>query len=248
MGRAQLLHHPYSRNIAGFFEGVAERDGAFELLVVIHRRVDGRAGGAGKTRRRVHDDAGRRVAAIDGGGVHDRLERRADLAVGLHRAIELAAVEAVATDERANLTRAVIDREHGAFDKRRLLERSGRHIRRRVGRDEPRFDEVSGMNQLSGARLACPGEAFLVDRHVQRPGTQLNGRALDAGDERGHDIADRHRSIPSWVFERVDRFLFGDHVTPGFAKAAAPINPAKPIVQRPVCGFLKLHVQACLNR
>ena len=44
------------------------------------------------------------------GGVDDRLEGRPELAVGLHRAVELAAAEAPAADHRLDLAGVVVDR------------------------------------------------------------------------------------------------------------------------------------------
>ena len=121
----ELVHDADGGHVARLLECAAQRDRALELAVVVERRVGGLAGAAGKADRRVHQERDRRVAAVDRRGVDERLEGRADLAVGLRRAVELAALEAVAADHRQDLAGAVVDDEHGAFDLRRLLERAG---------------------------------------------------------------------------------------------------------------------------
>ncbi len=73
-----------------------------------------------------------REAAIDRRRVDDRLERRAELTLRLHRAIELAALEAASADHREDLAGAVVERDHRAFDLRLLFERAGDRARRGV--------------------------------------------------------------------------------------------------------------------
>jgi hypothetical protein len=99
---------------------VAQGDRSFEAVVVVLRRVRRVAGRP--ARGSVHENRHGRVAAIDGRRVDDRLERGSHLAVGLRRAIELAALEAVAADHRADLTGAIVDREDRPFDGRWLFE------------------------------------------------------------------------------------------------------------------------------
>ena len=57
--RAELIHHPYRRNVARLFERVTQGDRALELMVVILRRVRRLTGAGVETHRRVvRSDAG----------------------------------------------------------------------------------------------------------------------------------------------------------------------------------------------
>src|SRR5438874_6766798 len=100
---------------------MAQRDGPLEFVVVVLRAVNLTA-----TRRigdRRVDEYGRgRETTIDGGRIHDWLERRSKLPVGLHRAIELAAAEAPSSHHRADLTGSVVDRHERRFGEWCLLE------------------------------------------------------------------------------------------------------------------------------
>src|SRR6185436_2873912 len=116
-------------------------------------------------------------------------------------------------------------------------------IRGVVARQKPRLDDVSEMHELRGGRFARPGEAFLVDRHLQCPGSQVNRGAVDRRDDGRHDISDDHWPIPAWVLERVERLLFGNYVATRLAETAALVDPPKTILQRPVRGLLKLHIE-----
>ena len=86
----ERVHHLDRGNIARFLERVAQRDRSQEFVVVVVRAVDLPVAG-GIAHRRVDDDRRRGKAAVDRGGVDDRLERRSELTVRLHRAVELAA-------------------------------------------------------------------------------------------------------------------------------------------------------------
>ena len=145
--RRQRLHHLHRRHVPRVFERVPQRDAAFVFPVVVLRLIGrlSRTGIVGD--RLVNDDGGRRVAAIDRRGVDERLEQRADLAVRLRRAIELAAIEAEPADHRANLARAVVDGHERAFDERRLLERDRRDSRRLIHLRHAHVDQVADLEQ-----------------------------------------------------------------------------------------------------
>jgi hypothetical protein len=115
--------------------------------------------------RCVDDDAGRRIAVVEGGRVDKWLERRAGLALGLRRPVELALVEAEAADQGS--TRPVcgsID-HHRAADLRHLLQAHSRlQTRRPVD-----IDNIPGIEHL------CRRTDFLSAPLAARPSrpTQL---------------------------------------------------------------------------
>jgi hypothetical protein len=149
--RPERVHHLDRGDVARLFERPPQGDRAFELVIVIVRAVDGAVAGR-IADRRVDEDRGRREAAVDRRRVDDRLERGSELAVGLHGAVELAAVEVPAADHRLDLSGPVLDREECALDDRRLIER---HRRRAGGFVELRdgdLDEIAGLEQIRGRR------------------------------------------------------------------------------------------------
>ena len=123
--RPDLFHHLDRRDVARILQRAPQRHRSLELVVVILRLVD-LSGARRVADRLVHDQRRRGQAAVDRRRIDDRLERRSELAVGLHGAIELAPAEVPAADHRANLTRPVVDRDERPFDERRLLERHDR--------------------------------------------------------------------------------------------------------------------------
>ena len=72
------------------------------------------------------DDGRRRIAGLERGGVDERLERRAGLAVRLDGAVEVALVEVAAADHRAHVAGRRIERDE------RGLQRLGGRRRRRA--------------------------------------------------------------------------------------------------------------------
>src|SRR5207302_1724463 len=83
-----------------------------------------------------------------------------DLAVRLHRSIELAAIETPAPDHRLDLAGAVLDRDQRPFDDRRLLERDGQKRARVVDLSDLDLDEISGLEEVRRRRAPRPGEAL----------------------------------------------------------------------------------------
>ncbi len=156
--RSECIHHFDGGNVARLFERVAQRDRPEKLVIVIlwtvNLSIARRIGD-----RRVDQNRCRREAAVDRRRVDDRLEGGTELAVGLNRAIELAAGKAPAADHRLDLTGSVIDRQQRRFGQRRLLQRH----RQRAGVLELRdrhLDQVARLEQVGSGRAARPGIAF----------------------------------------------------------------------------------------
>ena len=105
----QVIHRVVDADVAQQADGdevarVGQRHpqprGAVELAAVVLRAPHGLEARIVEHHRRVVDDARRRIAAVDRGGVDEGLEARARLALGLHGAIELAAIEIEAAGQR----------------------------------------------------------------------------------------------------------------------------------------------------
>ena len=86
-------------------ERVPERGGTVVAVAGVLRRPALAAGAAAERDRRVEHHRGGPVAAVEGGGVEQRLDRRAGLAASLDGAVELAALEVVPADHRLHLAR-----------------------------------------------------------------------------------------------------------------------------------------------
>ena len=98
--------------------------------------------------RLVVENRRRCEAAIDRGGIDDRLERRSDLAVGLNGAVELAAAEIPAANHRLDLSGAVFNCNQRPFDHRRLIERRRGGQGGVVNLRHRDLDQVAGLKQV----------------------------------------------------------------------------------------------------
>ena len=154
-------------------------------MVVVLRTVDASAP-AVVGHRRVDDDGCRRETAVDGRRVDDRLEGRSQLAVRLNRAVELATVEAPASDQRLDLSCAIVDGNERAFDQRRLFEAYGERGGSLVDR---RWREYEAYGSSRFARHANKVVIYLGDEFpkmvkegevLQREGRALDSRCLHA--------------------------------------------------------------------
>ena len=152
---SKRVHHLDGRHVARLLERVAQRDRAFELVIVIVRAVNLTVPG-GVADRRVHQDRRGREPAIDRRGVDDRLEGRPELPVRLHRPVELAAVEAPPAHHRLDLAGTVIERDERALGDRRLVERHRRRVARLVQLGDRDLDEVSRREQIRRRRATRP--------------------------------------------------------------------------------------------
>ena len=66
IGHANLLHHANGRDIVGTGQGIAQRDWAMILAIIVFGAVIG-AVGLGKSGRHIQNHAGRRHTFFDGG-------------------------------------------------------------------------------------------------------------------------------------------------------------------------------------
>ena len=163
-------------------------------------------------------DRGRREAAVDRGGVDDRLEAGSHLAVRLRRPVELAPGEAQAAHHREDLPRPVVEREQRAVHQRLLLQGDGgraglssmaitRTSTRSPGSRSPSRPSAGSRRSSSRPRSACqapmrtrtaPAATALRGARVGGSARPWCGRArAGVHDERRHHLADRERRDPS---------------------------------------------------
>ena len=108
MGRDFDRHHVPREG-----QGLAQTSGPEVLFFIILRDPSVIVVPVGH--RRVHDDGGWGVAAIERRGINQRLERGPGLALGLGHAVELAVMEVVPADHRLDLTGGQVDGNEGAL-------------------------------------------------------------------------------------------------------------------------------------
>ena len=197
------------------------------------RRVRRRPAPPEKRRRRVHEHRRRRVAAIDRRGVDDRLECGSDLPVRLRRAVELAALEAVAADHRRiwpvrlSIARTAPSTAGGCSS---VPVAAVRRSRSTVS--ETCLDEIAGRDELRGVRLARPRDSPSCRSSPGAcPRARRSTRPRRPADDRRHDVADGHRVIPARMLERLDGVAFGDDVAARLAEAAPLVDAAEPVVE-----------------
>jgi hypothetical protein len=144
------------------------------------------------------DDRRWRPAGFERGRVDERLEGRPRLAVRLHRAVEVAVLEAATTDERANLARIHVQRHE------RRLQRVG------TGRCErtPPFDLLQGALDFGFGGALQSG--VIGRKHPQPPGIDT------VEPEAGHQLASNLlleigpvRLVASEAIGEVDALLAG---------------------------------------
>jgi hypothetical protein len=68
------------------------------------------------------------------------------------------------------------------------------------------------------------------------------------GDNRRNHVSDRHRSIPSRVFERFDLLVFRQDVPARLPEPPPLVDAAQPVVQRAIRRFLEFDVERGLDR
>ena len=203
--RAEHLHHPHRGHVARILERATQRDRPFVLAVVIARRVRRLARAGVERGGRVVENRRRRQPAIDGGRVEKRLERGAELPVGLRGAIELAAREAEAADHCEDLPGPVVDGDERALELRLLLESDGR-LARGIERRDADLDEIAGLDQFGWVRPSRPliagarqVRSVAAEAHARGRGSLLT--RIDGHDDRRDDVAGGHRPRPAIVTE-----------------------------------------------
>ena len=223
-------------------ERLPERDGAQPLPVVVGRRIRRLSRPAGIRHRRVQQHRRGRVAAVDGGGVDERLERGTELPGGLHRAVELAALEPVAAHHGHDFAGAVLDGEQGALDGGFLFQSSSVSSPAASALHHARFDEVADLHQLR-RRLPRPGEALAADLGVRRCRRARECSSARPPRPPRDDVAVRDGLLPARIAEAVERALFREHVALRRPPAAPLVEPAQAVVDGRIGGCLQSHVE-----
>ena len=108
---AQLHAELDGDDVARHVERAPERHRPVELEVVVLRRPGRRVGGDLDGERIVHHDVRERIAGLDRGRVHDRLEGGARLAERLGGAVELAVLEVAPAHHRADVAGLGVERD-----------------------------------------------------------------------------------------------------------------------------------------
>ena len=187
--RADARHHAHRDGVAGEIERLAKAHWATEPAVVVARAVDGLQAFVLENQGRVPEHSGRRDAVLQGGGVDERLEAGAGLALRLQGVVELVGMEVPAADQRPHAAGHGVHGHDCALHVRQLGETpavllrfdaheiSRRHDVRRRARQRAhavRVDErapaqaVPGQFHLVAAKADHPRRAFLHRNHHRR--------------------------------------------------------------------------------
>ncbi len=119
--RADLFIELDGGNISRSFNGSAECDPTFVLLVIVVWLVELFHGvGIFVTNRFIEEQRSRRESRVDGRGIGKGFESRAGLAFCLCGSVELAPLEVETADHGLDLPRADIESQKGALDLRYL--------------------------------------------------------------------------------------------------------------------------------
>ena len=150
---------PHRHHVLGALQSHAERGRTVVAAVVVARRprcptrtlVDGQ--------RRIENEAGGRVAAVQGRCIDDGLERGAGLAPGLGDAVELVLAEREAAHHGADASGVRLERDQGAGDLGNLPQPVlGRRLLDRLD-----MDDVADAQDVAHAALARPPDALARD-------------------------------------------------------------------------------------
>ena len=186
------LHGGY---VAGAFESAAQRNHAFVFFVVIVRRIG--LATAHHRKRRVEDSVERCEALFKSSRINVHLERAANLALGLHGAIEFRILETVTADHGLDFTRAIVDRNHGGLRTRVLLEFELDGAAGNVTDQELRH--VAWVKQFACCLVSRPGEiGFRKDRAV-RPNLDQCGLSVHREHQSVDVVALFNRAVPVFV-------------------------------------------------
>src|SRR5207248_3021983 len=125
---AQLREDLHGRNISRLRKCLADRDGAFELAVIV-------AWGVGtEADRRIDNRIVRAQSVVYGSRINEGLERRAGLAHRLSDAVELAVVEIISTHHRFYFAGGGLNRQKRRLNLRFLLKADFDFAFRRIHR------------------------------------------------------------------------------------------------------------------
>ena len=143
-------------NVARMLQRGAQGDQSPVVPLVVLRLVEAAGVRIDKDGRLVVDQIGRGQSLLQGGGVQDRLEGRADRAARLDRSIVLAPLEVVAAHEGADRSASWIEHHHRALHVRLLIQEHAHRVVRlgRAGNLEQRH--VSPLQQAGKVVGAGP--------------------------------------------------------------------------------------------
>ena len=194
------------------------------------------------------------------------------MAIGLGRAIELAAVEVVPAHHGENPPRPIVERQQGTLGQRLLVELGldDWFLKRvlvsvdRVERRDPDLDQVARSHELvcrcasnaskalRPARRECT-KTFGDDGRGVGPKSHRHRLAVNACDDRRDDVPGTHREDPTAVLERGQDLFRGrspglglgvvENVPVRRAKAASFVVRAQPISDGFVCRLLETGIE-----
>ncbi len=229
----ELRERLHRGNVARVFQRPSQGDRPLVLAVVIERFVRRLVRPRLVRDRLVDEDRHRRVAAVDGGRVDERLERRADLPPGLRRAVELAA-----RDQQRALDHRIL------FEPDRL-----RHAA--LDGADVHLDEVADLQEIDRGGLSRPRERRFRQLHFMRSDADARAAVAALGrhrrHERGHDVAGENRPVPAIRREPLERALLRQDVA-HLAEAAMPlVEPPQPAIDGAIGRLLQLRIERRLD-
>ena len=172
------------RGVERVLDGVSEGHEPLVAPVVVQGHVRGLALFVREQRRAIEDRVGGGEAMLPGGQVDERLERRAALAFGLHRPVELRPVEVEPAREREDRASAVVKHHHRALDLRLGHELDFDRLRLVSGYfDEPHQQHVAGPSQAQQVRAPSPPRALDWQHRDSAGNHHRCGGGLHAGGE-----------------------------------------------------------------